>query len=426
MEETIPIEIILGTNCGFQSKILLHSLLERFGSNFEMIELALILAATIALILFAGIFLESILSPSAPFAHYKYGVSTKRPSRNLPEGIKARKMQFILALFAIINQANNGFSSTAKPIHHRKLIVDYLSGFDSFKINAGLKLSISDKNMSEPSKFTASESATIGSNPSNMTDQASNAAVTRALDPAKHLAIVQALNAPFVKRSSTIELTNTTPFVDKIMACNSTGELIFGGTNNPSNKLLPGWSRPLVRQRRNVAVPNSIGFLLPEIYPTSSSALMENQAGAQMENMALVSNAKVKVTSKVEAKRRSIETITGQRKEQLAQFKRQSVDAIFGQQLEGQQAHTQFKRRSINAIFGQHLEGNPADNNAIQPPIRREPSRQNIFQSAPNYDTGSARQTFRSLFAGENHANNQRSRVLSPSSTNHGKRSRVP
>ena len=66
----IPIESALGTNCRFQPKIL-HSLLERFGSNFEMIELALILTATIALILFTGTFSETLISPSAPVAHYK-------------------------------------------------------------------------------------------------------------------------------------------------------------------------------------------------------------------------------------------------------------------------------------------------------------------------------------------------------------------
>ena len=321
MKETIPIESVLGTNRGFQMKIL-HSLLERFGSNFGMIELALIFTATIALILFAGTFSETLPSPLALFTRYKYGVSTKRQSRNLPEGIKARKMQYILALFAIINQAN-GFAATAKPVHHLRLIVVSLPEPDFLK---------TCKNISEPPKFTASESATIGSNPSNMRERASNAAVTKALDLVKYRAIVQALNAPFVKRPSTIALANHAPFVDEIMARNSTAELIFGDTNNFSNKLLPGRSRPLVRQRRNVAVSNSIGSLLPGMYPTSSFALMKNQAGAQMENMTLLSNAKeVKVASKVEAKRRSI-------------------DAIFGQQFEGQLAQSS---RSAATILGE-------------------------------------------------------------------------
>ncbi len=199
MSETIPIESALGTNRRFQLKIL-HSLLERFGSNFEMIELALIFTTTIALILFAGTFSETLLSPSAPFTHYKNVVSTKLQSRNLRDQIKARKMKFILALFAIINQAD-GFTVTAiqVPVHRLRFIVVSLPEPDFLKTCAESQMSFSDKNISEPPKFTTSESATIGSNPSNMTERASNAAVTKALDLAKHRAIVQALNAPFVK-----------------------------------------------------------------------------------------------------------------------------------------------------------------------------------------------------------------------------------
>ena len=53
MKETISIKSVIGMNRGFQLKIL-HSLLERFGTNFGMIELALIFVAIIALILVAG------------------------------------------------------------------------------------------------------------------------------------------------------------------------------------------------------------------------------------------------------------------------------------------------------------------------------------------------------------------------------------
>ena len=84
-----------------------------------------------------------------------------------------RAFSILTAVLCTAVEPGEAVTATAKPIFHLKLIVESLPEPDFLKMDTNLHFDINNRTISEPPKFYASESTTIGLKPLNRTVSAS-------------------------------------------------------------------------------------------------------------------------------------------------------------------------------------------------------------------------------------------------------------